>query len=267
MSLPISSAGSRTLASRRPIAPGAESRYLQVLAEVVADERITLAEAAELEACARQGGLTQIPLEHLHRQAFFHVLGPEVNTPPAELSAIRRRELLSLARALRVSDVVDVLAPLAEADQAVDRKPAGTGYLKGWRIGLDPADSPDLTPLREFADQHDASVAKVLTKPSSSSPPPRQTLPRRPRPKAWAFPSLPRSRPGRSWTKRSGLPTWPPSKAAKPRPNGKPNSPSAIGTDAIPGNTPKTHRRAAHAPDPSPAARLAPGSAGKPGGQ
>ena len=73
-------------------------------------------------------------------------------------------ELLSLARALGVADVVDVLAPLAEADHAADRKPAGTGYLKGWRIGLDPADSPDLASLRELADQHDASVAKVLTK-------------------------------------------------------------------------------------------------------
>ena len=149
---------------QRPAAPGAESRYLQLLTEVVADERITLAEAADLEACARQGGLTQMPLEHLHRQAFFHVLGSEISTPPAELSAIRRHELLSLARALGVADVVDVLAPLAEADHAADRKPAGTGYLKGWRIGLDPADSPDLASLRELADQHDASVAKVLTK-------------------------------------------------------------------------------------------------------
>ena len=149
---------------QRPAAPGAESRYLQVLTEVVADERITLAEAAALEACARTGGLTQIPLEHLHRQAFFHVLGPAVSTPPAELSAIRRRELLALARALGVSDVVDVLAPLAEADLAAERKPAGTGYLKGWRIGLDPADSPTLAPLHKLADQHGASVAKVLTK-------------------------------------------------------------------------------------------------------
>src|SRR5437868_7985611 len=62
-----------------PTSPGAESRYLQLLGEVVADERITLTEAAELESCARTGGLTQIPLEHLHRQAFFHVLGPEVS--------------------------------------------------------------------------------------------------------------------------------------------------------------------------------------------
>jgi len=130
----------------------------------VADERISLEEAAELEACARTGGLTQIPLEELHRQAFFHVLGEEVSTPPAALSAIRRRELLGLARALGVSQVVEILAPLVDVDLAAARKPAGTGYLKGWRIGLDPADDPRLAHLRDLAGQHDASIAKKLTK-------------------------------------------------------------------------------------------------------
>ena len=137
---------------------------MHLLADVVADERISLEEAAALEACARTGGLTQVPLEELHRQAFFRVLGEEVNVPPAALSAIRRRELLSLARALGVFQVVDVLAPLVDADQAAARKPPGTGYLKGWRIGLDPADSPGLAHLRDLVDRHDASIAKKLTK-------------------------------------------------------------------------------------------------------
>jgi DNA polymerase-3 subunit epsilon len=150
--------------ARRPTAPGAESRYLQLLAAVVADERISLEEAAALEACARTGGLTQIPLEELHRQAFFRVLGEEVHIPPAALSVIRRRELLGLARALGVSQGVEILAPLVDADLAAARKPAGTGYLKGWRIGLDPADDPGLDHLRDLAGQHDASIAKKLTK-------------------------------------------------------------------------------------------------------
>lgn len=63
----------------RPTTPGAEPGYLALLTEVVADERISLAEASQLEAAARTGGLTQIQLEELHRQAFFLVLGDEVN--------------------------------------------------------------------------------------------------------------------------------------------------------------------------------------------
>jgi DNA polymerase III epsilon subunit-like protein len=149
---------------RRPTAPGAEARYLQLLDEVVADERVSVDEAADLEACARAGGLTQVPLEELHREAFFRVMGEEVRVPPAALSPVRRREFLALAKALGVPEVVAVLGPLVEADRAAERKPAGTGYLKGWRIGLDPADSPDLAALRQLADQHDASVAKKLTK-------------------------------------------------------------------------------------------------------
>jgi DNA polymerase III subunit epsilon len=147
----------------RPTAPGAESRYLELLTAVVADERISLAEAAELEAAARTGGLTQIPLEELHRRAFFLVLGDQVNIPPADLSAIRRRELLGLSRALGAVSIVDVLSPLVEADQAAVKQP-GTGYLRGWRIGLDPVDSDDLAHLRELVDRHDASIAKNLTK-------------------------------------------------------------------------------------------------------
>lgn len=130
----------------------------------MADERISLAEATELEAAARTAGLTQIQLEELHRQAFFLVLGDEVNIPPSDLSAIRRRELLSLARALGAGSVVDVIAPLVEADQAAAAKPPGTGYLKGWRIGLDPADSEDLAHLRDLVDRHDGSIARNLTK-------------------------------------------------------------------------------------------------------
>ena len=59
----------------RPTVPGAEERYVALLAAVLADERITVSEAASLEVCARDGGLTQVQLEHLHRQAFFIVLG------------------------------------------------------------------------------------------------------------------------------------------------------------------------------------------------
>ena len=129
----------------------------------MADERISLAEAAELEAAARTGGLSQIQLEELHRQAFFLVLGDEVSVPPADLSAIRRREQLGLSRALGVGYIVDVLTPLVEADQAAVKQP-GTDYLRGWRIGLDPADSDDLAHLRELADRHDASIARNLTK-------------------------------------------------------------------------------------------------------
>lgn len=58
---------------------------------------------------------------------------------------------------------MDVLTPLVEADQAAVRQP-GTGYLGGWRIGLDPAGSDDLAHLRELADRHDASIARNLTK-------------------------------------------------------------------------------------------------------
>jgi DNA polymerase-3 subunit epsilon len=83
----------------RPTVPGAEERYVALLAEVVADERITVSEAASLEACARDGGLTQVQLEHLHRQAFFIVLGGEARVPPSQLSAARRRQLLALASA------------------------------------------------------------------------------------------------------------------------------------------------------------------------
>jgi DNA polymerase-3 subunit epsilon len=43
----------------RPTTPNAESHYLDVLITVVADERISLQEAAELETAARTGGLTQ----------------------------------------------------------------------------------------------------------------------------------------------------------------------------------------------------------------
>jgi DNA polymerase III subunit epsilon len=59
---------------------------------------------------------------------------------------------------------VDILSPLVEAGQVAARRPAGTGYLKGWRIGLYPADSPGLAHLRDLADQHDVSIAKKLTK-------------------------------------------------------------------------------------------------------
>ncbi len=149
---------------RRPTAPGAEDRYLRLLDEVVADERVSVQEAADLEACARAGGLTQIPLEELHREAFFRVMGEEVRVPPGALSPVRRREFLALAKALGVPEVIAVLAPLVEADQAVARKPAGTGYLKGWRIGLDPAGDPGLAGLVELSERHDASVAKKLTK-------------------------------------------------------------------------------------------------------
>lgn len=147
----------------RPTMPDAESRYLNVLTAVVTDERITLEEAAQLEAAARTGGLTQIQLETLHRQAFYVILGDDVKIPPVNLSTVRRRELLSLARALGVNDVVNVLAPLVEADQSPMKQP-GTGYLKGWRIGLDPADSDSLIRLRELVEHHDGRIAKNLTK-------------------------------------------------------------------------------------------------------
>lgn len=147
----------------RPTTPEAEARYLNVLTAVVSDERISLEEAAQLEAAARTGGLTQIQLENLHRQAFFVLLGDEVKTPPASLSAIRRRELLSLARTLGVSDVVDTLTSLVEADKPPKKQP-GTGYLKGWRIGLDPAADDDLNHLRELVEHHDGNIAKNLTK-------------------------------------------------------------------------------------------------------
>jgi hypothetical protein len=62
-----------------------------------------------------------------------------------------------------VDYIVDVLAPLVEADQSAGRQP-GTGYLRGWRIGLDPADSEDLAHLRDLVDRHDGSIAKNLTK-------------------------------------------------------------------------------------------------------
>jgi DNA polymerase-3 subunit epsilon len=148
----------------RPTTPDAEARYLSLLGEVVADERITVDEAAALEACARAGGLTQAQLEYLHHRAFFVVLGDEVNIPPAELTPIRRRELLSFATALGARPVIDALAPLVEADQAEVRKPEGTGYLRGWRIGLDTASGRDLDHLRDMVQQHDASIAKRLTK-------------------------------------------------------------------------------------------------------
>lgn len=147
----------------RPTTPDAASRYLAVLTAYVSDERITLEEAAELESAARIGGLTQIQLEELHRQAFFVILGDEASIPPAQIPSVRRRELLSLAKALGVSHVADLLAPLVQADQAAAKQP-GTGYLKGWRIGLDPADGDELAHLRDLAERHDASIAKNLTK-------------------------------------------------------------------------------------------------------
>jgi DNA polymerase III subunit epsilon len=149
---------------QRPTAPDAEERYLALLGEVVADERITLDEAAALESCARTGGLAQRELENLHHRAFFLVLGDEVNIPPADLTSIRRRELLSLAVALDARPVIETLAPLVEADKAEARKTALTGHLRGWRIGLDPASGYELDHLRDLAEQHDASIAKRLTK-------------------------------------------------------------------------------------------------------
>jgi DNA polymerase-3 subunit epsilon len=148
----------------RPATPDAEEHYLALLGEVVADERITVDEAAALESCARAGGLTQVQLENLHHRAFFLVLGDEVNIPPADLTPVRRRELLSLATALGARPVIDALSPLVKADKAEARKPASTGYLRGWRIGLDPASGYQLDHLRDLAQQHDASVAKRLTK-------------------------------------------------------------------------------------------------------
>jgi DNA polymerase-3 subunit epsilon len=147
----------------RPIHPGARERYIQTLTDVLADERITLEEARLLETAARVGGLSQNDLMELHRQAFFRVFGEEVNIPPAKLTPIRRRELLSLARALDVGEIVDLLAPLVEADQ-LPTTPPSTGYLKGWRIALDPSDHADLERLRQLAARHDAAIAKNLTK-------------------------------------------------------------------------------------------------------
>jgi hypothetical protein len=137
---------------------------LALLGEVVADERITVAEAAALESCARAGGLAQRELENLHHRAFFLVLDDEVNIPPADLTPIRRRELLSLAVALDARPIIEMLAPLVEADKAETRNTAITGHLRGWRIGLDPASGYELDHLRDLAEQHDASIAKRLTK-------------------------------------------------------------------------------------------------------
>jgi DNA polymerase III subunit epsilon len=152
----------------RPTLPGAEQRYLDLLAEVVADERITVEEAAALEACARAGGLTQAQLENLHRQAFSIVLGADGNMPPAVLAAARKRELLTLAEALGVQPIIDLFALLVTAEPEVAPPmatiPATTSYLKGWRVGLDHADGDDLLYLREMAERHGASVAKRLTK-------------------------------------------------------------------------------------------------------
>lgn len=151
----------------RPTAPGAENRYVELLMTVVADEVITVEEAGALEACARGGGLAQAQLEHLHRQAFFIMLGTEGRLRPGRLSATRKRELLALAEALGVEPVVELFRLLTagpEAASAGAPPPASTGYLKGWRVGLDHADGEELRYLREMAERHGASVAKRLTK-------------------------------------------------------------------------------------------------------
>jgi DNA polymerase III subunit epsilon len=154
--------------AQRPTLPGAEQRYLDLLAEVVADERITVDEAAALEACARTNGLTQLRLEHLHRQAFFLVLGEEGNVPPAVLPVARKRELLAMAEALGVPSFVELFAllvpPEPKAIAAAATKPTTSSYLRGWRIGLDHADGDTLLHLRATAERHGASVAKRLTK-------------------------------------------------------------------------------------------------------
>lgn len=137
----------------RPTLPGAEQRYLDLLDEVVADERITVEEAAALEACARTGGLTQGQLEYLHRRAFFVVLGAEANMTPAMLSAVRKRELLTMAEALGVASIIELFTLLAEpaVTAASPAAPRADSCLKGWRIGLDHADGDDLLSLREMA--------------------------------------------------------------------------------------------------------------------
>jgi DNA polymerase III subunit epsilon len=130
----------------------------------VADELITVPEAASLDACARDGGLTQVQLEHLHRQAFFIVLGGEARVPPSQLPVARRRELLALASALGVQPVVDLFGLLVDGSATFAPTAAATSYLKGWWVGLDHADGSDLEQLREMAERHGASVAKRLTK-------------------------------------------------------------------------------------------------------
>ena len=150
----------------RPTVPGAADRYIELLAEVVADEIITVEEAGALEACARVGGLTQDQLEHLHRQAFFIVLGSEAKLRPGLLSAARKRDLLALAKALGAEPVIELFTLLAEpeAEPAAPATAAAAKHLKGWRIGLDHADGDELGHLREMAERHGASVAKRLTK-------------------------------------------------------------------------------------------------------
>jgi DNA polymerase-3 subunit epsilon len=96
------------------------------------------------------------------------MLGAEARLRPAMLSAIRKRELLTLAEALGVEPVVELFRLLAaagpQAASAVAPAPASTTYLKGWRVGLDHADGEDLRHLREMAERHGASVAERLTK-------------------------------------------------------------------------------------------------------
>src|SRR5690242_14718674 len=93
-------------------------------------------EAAQLEACARAGGLTQIPLEELHRQAFFRVLGEEARIPPADLSAIRRRELLGLAKALGGTPGGRGASPAGRG------RPGGLAQARGYRLPERLADRP-----------------------------------------------------------------------------------------------------------------------------
>lgn len=141
---------------QHPVYPASEQAYLAALEEAITDDRIVGEEGWRLEQLARHAGFSQQRLQELHWHAWKQATAEDDLTTPEALTSQRRNRLAQLAHDLGYAELGAHLAV------EVSEKPSTTGYLRGWRIGLDGA-ADDTDELAALVAGHGGSIAKRLT--------------------------------------------------------------------------------------------------------
>ncbi|MFD1535306.1 3'-5' exonuclease [Pseudonocardia aurantiaca] len=144
------------LGAEHPVDSDGAQQYVSALDEIIADRRVTGDEGWRMELLARRAGFTQQRLIAEHRKAW------ERATADLDLSQSDR---LPMGLRQRLSQLAhDLGHPSLAADLELDSEPTptSTGYLKGWRIGVD-GTAPDVESVARLVVDNGGAIAKRIT--------------------------------------------------------------------------------------------------------
>lgn len=137
-------------------------KYVALLADAVADGRLTYEEADALTHQARRTRLTGPQLRELHRKAWDATYPVDKDADWHELAPVQRREMYLLADSLGLSDLADRINTVIQ-ECAEPPPPPEARYLRGLRIAI-VGDHSDVTDLRKHAESYGAKLAVNITK-------------------------------------------------------------------------------------------------------